>query len=63
MVAVAFSEKFEAGMASVNDLTITYMCQSLPFGGVKQSGFDCIAGSTLQLDRVCTRYARFFECI
>ena len=27
-------------MASINDFASTYMCQSLPFGGVKESGFD-----------------------
>ena len=31
-------------MTSINDFGSTYMCQSLPFGGVKDSGFDCFAG-------------------
>lgn len=31
-------------MTSINDFTSTYMSQSLPFGGVKESGFDRFAG-------------------
>ena len=31
-------------MSSLNDFATTYMCQSLPFGGVKHSGFDRFAG-------------------
>jgi hypothetical protein len=31
-------------MSSINDFATTYMCQSLPFGGVKHSGFDRFAG-------------------
>jgi hypothetical protein len=31
-------------MAAVNDFATTYMAQSLPFGGVKDSGFDRFAG-------------------
>ena len=31
-------------MSSINDFATTYMCQSLPFGGVKQSGFDRFGG-------------------
>ncbi|GAX82092.1 hypothetical protein CEUSTIGMA_g9520.t1 [Chlamydomonas eustigma] len=38
------ASKLEAGMSSINDFATTYMCQSLPFGGVKQSGFDRFAG-------------------
>lgn len=34
----------QAGMSSLNDFATTYMCQSLPFGGVKHSGFDRFAG-------------------
>ena len=34
----------QAGMTSINDFASTYMCQSLPFGGVKESGFDRFAG-------------------
>ncbi|KAJ9528462.1 hypothetical protein QJQ45_020356 [Haematococcus lacustris] len=36
--------RMEAGMTSINDFATTYMCQSLPFGGVKHSGFDRFAG-------------------
>lgn len=42
--ARAIAERLEAGMSSINDFATTYMCQSLPFGGVKQSGFDRFAG-------------------
>jgi hypothetical protein len=31
-------------MTSINDFCSTYMAQSLPFGGVKESGFDRFAG-------------------
>ena len=31
-------------MSSINDFATTYMCQSLPFGGVKESGFGRFAG-------------------
>ena len=31
-------------MTTINDFATTYMCQSLPFGGVKESGFDRFAG-------------------
>ena len=34
----------QAGMTTINDFNSTYMCQSLPFGGVKDSGFDRFAG-------------------
>jgi hypothetical protein len=32
------------GMTSINDFNATYMCQGLPFGGVKYSGFGRFAG-------------------
>ena len=31
-------------MLACNDYATTYMCQSLPFGGLKQSGFGKFAG-------------------
>ena len=34
----------QAGMTTINDFATTYMNQSLPFGGVKESGFDRFAG-------------------
>jgi len=38
-------ERFDAGMASVNDVEgTTYLSQSLPFGGYKDSGFGRFAG-------------------
>ena len=42
--ANAIGARLEAGMTSINDFATTYMCQSLPFGGVKDSGFDRFAG-------------------
>mmetsp|Transcript_2245 Transcript_2245/g.3150 ORF Transcript_2245/g.3150 Transcript_2245/m.3150 type:complete len:591 (-) Transcript_2245:4159-5931(-) len=33
-----------AGMSNVNDFGVNYLCQSLPFGGVKCSGFGRFAG-------------------
>eukprot|EP00899_Mesostigma_viride_P010789 jgi/Mesvir1/19711/Mv09971-RA.1 len=38
------ASQLRAGMSSINDFATTYMCQSLPFGGVKDSGFDRFAG-------------------
>ncbi|EGD79685.1 aldehyde dehydrogenase [Salpingoeca rosetta] len=35
---------FTTGMCNVNDYGVNYLCQSLPFGGVKISGFDRFAG-------------------
>ncbi len=42
--ARAIASRLEAGMGNINDFATTYMCQSLPFGGVKHSGFDRFAG-------------------
>jgi acyl-CoA reductase-like NAD-dependent aldehyde dehydrogenase len=42
--AERIGKELEAGMTSVNDFCSTYMAQSLPFGGVKESGFDRFAG-------------------
>jgi acyl-CoA reductase-like NAD-dependent aldehyde dehydrogenase len=42
--AEEIGSRLEAGMTSVNDFCATYMAQSLPFGGVKASGFDKFAG-------------------
>lgn len=38
------AKQLKTGMSSVNDFAATYMAQSLPFGGVKYSGFDRFAG-------------------
>ena len=35
---------WQAGMTTINDFATSYMNQSLPFGGVKESGFDKFAG-------------------
>lgn len=32
------------GMSNVNDFATNYLCQSMPFGGTKDSGFDKFAG-------------------
>lgn len=42
--ARAIAARLEAGMSSINDFATTYMCQGLPFGGVKESGFGRFAG-------------------
>jgi len=42
--AEKLGSQLEAGMTSINDFCSTYMAQSLPFGGVKESGFDRFAG-------------------
>lgn len=42
--ARALASRLEAGMSSINDFNATYMCQGLPFGGVKLSGFGRFAG-------------------
>merc|ERR1719258_56862 len=43
--AKSVASRLKAGMSSVNDLEgTTYLSQSLPFGGVGESGFDKFAG-------------------
>jgi acyl-CoA reductase-like NAD-dependent aldehyde dehydrogenase len=42
--ALRVGNRLRAGMTTVNDFCATYMAQSLPFGGVKESGFDRFAG-------------------
>lgn len=43
--AAKLCSRFEAGMSSVNDVEgTTYLSQSLPFGGFKDSGFGRFAG-------------------
>ena len=38
--------RLDAGMSAVNDLEgCTYMSQSLPFGGLKRSGYGRFAGA------------------
>ncbi|KCV70674.1 hypothetical protein H696_03029 [Fonticula alba] len=36
--------RLDVGMSNQNDYAVNYLCQSLPFGGVKDSGFGCIGG-------------------
>ena len=33
-------QEIQAGMFVANDFSSNAMCQSLPFGGIKESGFD-----------------------
>jgi delta 1-pyrroline-5-carboxylate dehydrogenase len=42
--ALAIGRKFHTGMLTVNDYASNYLIQSLPFGGVKESGFGRFAG-------------------
>lgn len=37
-------ERIRSGMVTVNDFGVNYLIQSLPFGGVGESGFDRFAG-------------------
>lgn len=36
--------RIRSGMFTVNDFGVNYLIQSLPFGGVKESGFSRFAG-------------------
>ncbi|XP_024022284.1 aldehyde dehydrogenase 22A1 [Morus notabilis] len=38
------ASQIQCGVVAINDFASTYMCQSLPFGGVKDSGFGRFAG-------------------
>ncbi|KAL5700292.1 hypothetical protein ACHQM5_025752 [Ranunculus cassubicifolius] len=38
------ASRLHCGVAAINDFASNYMCQSLPFGGVKHSGFGRFAG-------------------
>ncbi|TXG71595.1 hypothetical protein EZV62_000174 [Acer yangbiense] len=38
------ASQIHCGVAAINDFASNYMCQSLPFGGVKDSGFGRFAG-------------------
>lgn len=42
--ANAIASKIYCGFAAINDFAVTYMCQALPFGGVKNSGFGKFGG-------------------
>ncbi|KAG1371362.1 aldehyde dehydrogenase 22A1 [Cocos nucifera] len=42
--AIEIASQLHCGVAAVNDFASTYMCQSLPFGGIKHSGFGRFAG-------------------
>ncbi|RKP36040.1 Aldehyde/histidinol dehydrogenase [Dimargaris cristalligena] len=40
----ALARRLRTGMCNINDFGVNYICQSLPFGGVGQSGFGRLAG-------------------
>eukprot|EP00968_Pinguiococcus_pyrenoidosus_P018540 scaffold1951_cov258-Pinguiococcus_pyrenoidosus.AAC.9 len=42
--ATRIGNRIRAGMTTVNDFGVNYLVQSLPFGGIKESGFDRFAG-------------------
>ncbi|KAF9619816.1 hypothetical protein IFM89_009567 [Coptis chinensis] len=42
--AKEMASQIHCGVAAINDFASNYMCQSLPFGGVKHSGFGRFAG-------------------
>lgn len=42
--AERMAARLQTGMVNINDFAINYLCQSLPFGGTKISGFDRFAG-------------------
>lgn len=42
--ALSLGSRIRSGMFTANDFGVNYMIQSLPFGGVNQSGFDRFAG-------------------
>ncbi|KAG1359165.1 Aldehyde dehydrogenase 22A1 [Cocos nucifera] len=42
--AIDIASQLHCGVAAINDFGSTYMCQSLPFGGVKDTGFGRYAG-------------------
>lgn len=42
--AMAIGSQFNTGMFTANDFGVNYLIQSLPFGGVKESGFGRFAG-------------------
>ncbi|KAF3456350.1 hypothetical protein FNV43_RR01000 [Rhamnella rubrinervis] len=42
--AKEIASQIHCGVAAINDFASNYMCQSLPFGGVKDSGYGRFAG-------------------
>ena len=59
------ASRIRAGMTVMNDFAANYLVQSLPFGGVKISGYDRFAGPEglralcLQKSVVVDKYVRF----
>lgn len=44
VAGLKIGQQFQTGMLTVNDYASNYLVQSLPFGGVKESGFGRFAG-------------------
>lgn len=38
------ARQLRVGMCNINDFAVNYLCQSLPFGGIGESGFDRFGG-------------------
>ena len=56
--AVAIGSCIKSGMFTANNFGVNYLIQSLPFGGVKESGFDRFAGPEGELFS-CLRLFKF----
>jgi len=41
---VKVAKKLQCGMVAINDFAVFYMCQDLPFGGTKMSGYGRMSG-------------------
>lgn len=59
-VGLAVGRRFRTGMLTVNDYASNYLIQSLPFGGVKKSGFGRFAGKKIILFFVLKFRRRIF---
>jgi len=56
--AVKVGQGINAGMFVANDFSSNAMCQSLPFGGIKESGFDRYAPASVPLQANSYRLKR-----
>lgn len=54
--------QFRTGMCTVNDFASNYLVQSLPFGGVKESGFGRFGGVE-GLQSLCLERSILLDCI
>ena len=55
-------QRIRSGMFTVNDFGVNYLIQSLPFGGVKESGFGRFAGPE-GLQACCLERSMVVDCI